>query len=73
MFLIYLFCTLLSCASSNKKNFINSIQVIEYTHLPEITGGVLTNFTANKNCIAHTSKQHKFRDNDRAHSASVTS
>lgn len=47
--------------------------MIEYTHLPEITGGVLTNFTANKNCIAHTSKQHKLRDNDRAHSASVTS
>ena len=37
------------------------------------TGGARISFTANKNCMAHTSKQHKFNDNDNAHKASVTS
>lgn len=35
--------------------------------------GDLTSLTANRNCIAHTSKQHKFKERDRAHSANVTS
>lgn len=35
--------------------------------------GDLTSLTANRNCMAHTSKQHRFRDNDKAHNAKVTS
>lgn len=33
----------------------------------------MTNLTANKNCIAQTSRQHKFRDNANAQRASMTS
>lgn len=44
----------------------------KYPYRPDV-GGALTNLTANKNWIAHTSKQHRFSDNDRAHSANVTS
>lgn len=35
--------------------------------------GECTSLTANKNCIAHTRRQHRFSDNVNAHSANVTS
>lgn len=37
------------------------------------TGGARISFTANRNCMAQTSRQHKFNDNDKAHRAKVTS
>lgn len=52
-------------SSSSKKN-------ISVTHLPGVAGA-RTNLTANKNWIAQTSRQHRFKDKDNAHSASVTS
>lgn len=41
-------------------------------YLPPVAGA-LTSLTANKNCIAQTSKQQRFNDNDSAHKANVTS
>lgn len=49
------------------------IERIFGTHLPFGADGEFTNFTANRNWMAHTNKQHKFRDNVRAHNANVTS
>lgn len=43
-----------------------------YTYRPGVAGA-RTNLTANRNCIAHTNKQHKFNDSDNAHNANVTS
>lgn len=43
-----------------------------YTYLP-VVAGARTNLTANKNCIAQTRRQHKFRDKESAHNARVTS
>lgn len=42
------------------------------TYLPGVTGA-RSNLTENKNWMAHTNKQHKFKHKDSAHSASVTS
>lgn len=38
-----------------------------------VVAGARTNLTANRNWMAHTSRQHRFNDSERAHSASVTS
>lgn len=45
---------------------------VTHTHLPA-AGDELTSFTAKRNWMAHTSKQHKFNESERAHRASVTS
>lgn len=44
-----------------------------HTYRPFGAEGECTNFTANRNCIAHTRRQHKFSDNVNAHNANVTS
>lgn len=43
------------------------------THRPFGAEGECTSFTANRNCIAHTRRQHKLRDSVNAHRANVTS
>lgn len=43
------------------------------TYRPLGAEGECTNFTAKRNCIAHTSKQQRFNDNVNAHNANVTS
>lgn len=43
-----------------------------FSYLP-VVAGARTNLTANRNWMAHTSRQHRFNDSERAHSASVTS
>lgn len=44
-----------------------------HTYRPFGARGECTNFTANRNCIAQTRRQHKFRDSVNAHNANVTS
>lgn len=52
------------------RNVLNSKQ---QTYLPFGADGECTSFTANRNCIAHTRRQHRFNDSVNAHNANVTS
>ena len=45
----------------------------DYPYLPPAAGDAPTSLTAKRNCIAHTSRQHRFSDRESAQRAKVTS